>query len=145
VEFPLVYSQKNLTEKLIKTDHLDQKRLSGKDSRKKGVRAMTDGPTADGLVNYLIYMVVGLVSLVFGTIQKTFNNRLKKVEETSEKHTGALHAIELKIGDKFAEHERDELGWRESHRSEVKSDFAELNKKVESGHKEILKEIRSHK
>ncbi len=88
---------------------------------------MADGPSASGLVNYLIYLVVTLVTLLGGFIQKHFSGRLSKVEDSLERQS-------RDFDQKF-----------ESRRLENKEDFKSLHKKVEGGHADILKELRRNR
>ena len=95
---------------------------------------MTEGPTADGLVNYLIYMVVGLVSVIFGIVQKHFSGRMDKMEENCTSDRKDIRKMDELWHKKF-----------EQRRLENKEDFRLLQKKVEDGHAEILTEIRSRR
>lgn len=103
---------------------------------------MTDGPSADGLVNYLVYLISALAAIILGTIQKHFGGRLNRVETACEKNGDAIHSLQIEVVETM--HTND-TNWHtkfEDRRKENKKDFADLNKKVEYGHNEILKELR---
>ena len=97
-----------------------------------------DEPTANGIINWLIYVVVGLTTFIFGVLSRNMNGRMVKVEDASEACDSSLHKIEIGIHTRFTEHERDELKRSERRRAEAKADFLRLEKKVETGHKEII-------
>ena len=105
-------------------------------------------PVGEGLINWLIYLVVGLVTFSYGLVTKAMNGRVKTVEESClnhdaalKEHDEAMHKIEIGIHTRFTEHEKDENKRQEHRRSENKADFLRLEKKVEEGHKEILDRI----
>jgi len=85
---------------------------------------MTSGPTGDGLINWLIYLVVGLVSLALGSIQKHFSGRLKKVEDEVD---GNRDVCEERL---------------EARRLEIKKDFRLLHEKVDKNHIAVMGAIR---
>ncbi len=97
-----------------------------------------DGPTDDGLMNYLVYLIMALCTAVFTLVQKHFSNRVKQVEDDLVK-TDAHHvACQVNLA-------RDRRDWDtkfEARRIENKEDFRLLHKKVEDGHREILMELR---
>jgi hypothetical protein len=102
-------------------------------------------PASDGLINWLIYLIVGLATFTYGLMNKGMNKRIKKVEEDCAghqvaltKHDSDMHRIEIGIHLRFTEHEKDEGRRQEHRRAETKADFLRLEKKVETGHKEIL-------
>lgn len=103
---------------------------------------MADGPTADGLINYLVYLVGALVAIILGTIQKHFGGRINKIEEVCGDNSDAIHSLQIDVVETM---HKNDTSWHEKfegRRIENKKDFADLHKKVESGHSEILKELR---
>jgi len=85
---------------------------------------MAETPGDGGIVDYLVYAVVGLASTLLAAVQRHFGGRLKRVEEATEAN------------------KRDMERKFEARRLETKEDFRLLHNKVEAGHAEILREIR---
>lgn len=99
-----------------------------------------DGPADDGIISYLIWMVVGLCSLVFTLVQKHFGTRVKQVEDDVEKMEDHHDACQMNLA-------KDRREWDrkfEARRLENKEDFRLLHKKVEDGHRQILTELRKN-
>jgi hypothetical protein len=112
---------------------------------KKGIK-VSEGPTASGLVNWLSYLVITLVSLVWVGVQKRFGDRLTKVEKRSDRNLESLHDQDLNmrvhVDMKFSELDTKIDKKLEARRLETKEDVRVLHAKIEGGHAEILRELR---
>jgi len=97
-----------------------------------------DGPTDSGVTNYLVYLIMLLAGAVFSLVQKHFGGRVKQVEDDLEKTEAHHAACQMNLN-------KDRREWDrkfEARRLENKEDFRLLHLKVESGHREILVELR---
>ena len=101
------------------------------------------GATLDekGVIEYLAYISVALVTTLFTGWNKHIMGRLKKNDETNDTQWSAIHKIELGLSDKFAEHEKQELERDAAHAAEITKEFKELRRDVNTGHTAILKEV----
>lgn len=70
-------------------------------AKEKGSKLVADGPTTDGLVNYLIYVIGALVSALWLWVQRSFGLRITKVEEKAETTTDAIHTMETTLTEKI--------------------------------------------
>ena len=99
-----------------------------------------DGPTDSGVTNYLVYLIMLLAGAVFSLVQKHFGGRVKQIEDDVEKMESHNSACQINLA-------RDRREWDtrfEARRIENKEDFRLLHKKVEDGHREILRELRKN-
>ncbi len=106
---------------------------------------MADGPTSDGLVNWLIYLVLFLVTGFFGFIQKHFSGRLAKLEERCESTTDAVHSLEQTLTEKMNDNNTAWGDKFEDRRKENKKDFKDLHTKIDTNQDTILRELRKIK
>lgn len=102
---------------------------------------MTDPVSHDGFTSWLIYLIGGLVGTVLTLWNTHISSRVKKVEETSDSQWSAIHASELRIVEKFIEHEKEERERDHAHEAAVAAEFKELRRDVNDGHATILKEV----
>ena len=102
---------------------------------------MADGPTADGFVNYLIYLVVALASSLVVWVQRSFGLRITKVEDKSETTTEAIHTMETSLTEKITSNNDDWNRQFEDRRKENKEDFRRLHDKIDDNQKTIIDTI----
>ena len=102
---------------------------------------MADGPTADGFVNYLIYLVVALASSLVIWVQRSFGLRITKVEDKSETTTEAIHTMETSLTEKITSNNDDWNRQFEDRRKENKEDFRRLHDKIDDNQKTIIDTI----
>ena len=101
-----------------------------------------DSPsTNDGILDWLIWAILFLVSAFLTLWNKVITGRLSKVEKKTSTNVDVIHAVQLSISQRFAEHEKEERDRDEAHSREVREEFKELRAHVEKGHREILKKI----
>jgi hypothetical protein len=96
----------------------------------------------EGIVNYLIYAVVGLCGLIFATVQKHLGGRMARVEVSTAANSEAIHGVETTLLTKMNETYRELDRKIESRRLETKEDFKLLHKKIDTNTAAILTEIR---
>lgn len=94
-----------------------------------------------GLTEWLVYMVIGLVTALTALRDKYITGRLKRVETLAEDNEDSIRGIELGIAEKFADHEKEERDRDELHAKDVSREFKELRRDVNTGHTAILKEV----
>ncbi len=116
-----------------------EKQKRGKDSQKEG--PVSDPVTHQGLNDWLVYVIGSLVTAVVVLWNTHISSRIKKQEDTSDNQWSAIHASELRIVEKFIEHEKEERTRDAEHDAAVAAEFKELRKDVNEGHKAILKEV----
>ncbi len=97
----------------------------------------------DGLFQYLIYLIVALCSTIFGVLSKQLTGRIGRVEKKATDNHDGLHHMEIGMHNRFTEHETQDRKRDEDKRKELKRDFERLENRIETGHAEILKEIRN--
>jgi len=103
---------------------------------------MTEGPTADGLVNYLIYLVVGLASSFFIWAQRVMGIRISKVEAHTAECASSMHMIETTLTEKMTDNNEAWHKRFEDRRKENKQDFKDLHTKIDTSQETILKALR---
>ena len=102
---------------------------------------MADGPTTDGLVNYLIYLIVAIGSSFFVWVQRTFGLRITKVEDKTETTTEAIYTMNASLTEKITSNNEDWNTKFEDRRKENKDDFRRLHDKIDEGQKTIIDTI----
>ena len=102
---------------------------------------MAEGPTADGFVNYLIYLVIALASSLVVWVQRSFGLRITKVEDKSETTTEAIHTMETSLTEKITSNNDDWNRQFEDRRKENKEDFRRLHDKIDDNQKTIIDTI----
>ena len=106
---------------------------------------MANGPTGDGLVNYLIYGLVTLMATFFTFVQRTFGLRLSKVEAKAEECAETIRTIEGTLTEKMT---TNNDAWNEKfedRRKENKQDFKDLHTKIDKNQDTIIETIKSLK
>ena len=96
------------------------------------------GPTGDGLVNWLIWIVVTLMATFLGFVQRHFGGRLSKVEDKAEACEAAMHTIESTLTDKMTDNNDAWHRRFEDRRKENKQDFKDLHAKIDSNQETII-------
>lgn len=101
-----------------------------------------------GLTEWLVYMVIGLVTALTALRDKYIAGRLGKVEKQSDENEKDIRSIkqhdnqiELGIAEKFADHEKEERDRQELLAKDVTGEFKELRKDMNTGHSAILREV----
>lgn len=102
---------------------------------------MPDGPTSDGLVNYLIYGIVALASSFFVWVQRSFGLRVTKVEDKTETTTEAIHTMETTLTEKITTSDKEFNEKLEARRVENKEDFRRLHDKIDTNQTTIIDTI----
>jgi hypothetical protein len=91
-----------------------------------------------GITYWLIYLIVALCAGIFSLVQKHFGSRLTAVKDDVDKMEEHHTSCQSNLA-------RDRREWDrrfEARRLENKEDFRLLHQKVESGHREILIELK---
>jgi len=96
-----------------------------------------------GVIEWLLYAVMALVTTLFGIWNKHISGRIKKIEDTQDNQWSAIHRAELNLNKQFADHEIEERDRDANHAADVSREFKELRQEINTGHNAILKEVNS--
>lgn len=109
---------------------------------------MSDPIDTHGFIDWLVYVILGLISTVFALWNAYFGNRITKTEMGHKeikaelaRHEANIHAVELAISNRFSVHEKEERDRDAAHSAEVAREFKELRKDVNDGHAAILEKV----
>lgn len=122
---------------------LTKKNKTGNSSRSKKENGVANGADAEGVIQWLVYVVIALCTSLFSVWNKHIVTRLSKAEKRTDENTDRIHDFDKSMKDhvnaKFSELDQK----LEARRLETKQDVRDMHKKIDSGHSEILKEIRN--
>lgn len=97
----------------------------------------------EGLTKYLAEAIGGLFMLLWVAVTSNFGRRISRVEKAVGDNQNDIRHVdgELKrhVDEKFAALDKK----LEARRLETKADVRDLHQKIDAGHGEILREIRS--
>ena len=95
----------------------------------------------DGVIQWLVYIVIALVSSIFAGWNKYILGRIGRVEKKASASEDSVQEIKLGIEKRFSEHEKEERDRDERHAADVTREFKELRSDVNTGHTAILQEV----
>ena len=95
----------------------------------------------EGIIQYLVYVVMGLLSTIFAGWNKHITGRIGRVEKKARDNDGSIQKTHMCIHKRFATHEREERDRSDRHAADIAQEFKELRKDVNDGHGTILKEV----
>jgi hypothetical protein len=94
-----------------------------------------------GLIEYLAYIVITLISVLFGIWNAHMMSRLKKCDESDSNQWSVIHRVDKEITERFASHEKHERDRYDAHAAAIAKEVKELRKDVNAGHAMILEKF----